>query len=195
MIQIEQLKSNDYKKSTNSYWKTFKIEEKEAYKVGVLFSDNKVNFECSLINEDIDLRLSQNDMTLEQFEDFAKNFYYSTTTKLKRIHNSIHDYSIDVIKPILMEIIEDNNIINNRKKENVIKRMYIFYFLRNELKEYLSYEKIGALLNYNKISVLYNVERAEELLKMEDSLFLSTIKCLKQDLFIKFKKHLKNENS
>lgn len=198
--------NQDYKGSNFQYWKTFEIEGKKAYQIGVLFFDfrkhNKemnapekisVQFECLLINEDsrVDLTISKDDMTLKQFEDFSKNFYYSAITKFKSIYNGRYDYSIDEIKPILMEVVEDYNIVNNRKRENVLKRMYIFYFLKNELKADLNLKKIGGTLGYNHASVLYNIERAKDFLEMEDSLFLSTIKDLRTDLFSKFKEHLK----
>ena len=71
-----------------SYWKTFRVNRKKVYQVGLLFYDYRkygdlaynvsISFECMFINVDgrIDLSVSKK-ITLFEFETMAKAFYNS----------------------------------------------------------------------------------------------------------------------
>lgn len=81
----------NHKKEDFSYWKTFEVNGKKAYQVGLYFYDFRkyafnesstnrigIQFECMFIDIDsrIDLSVSK-DIPISEFEDMAKTFYES----------------------------------------------------------------------------------------------------------------------
>lgn len=79
----------NYRNEGFAYWKVFKVNEEEAYQIGILFYDFRkydnipdvakrigIQFECMIIDTEdrIDLTVSK-EITLEQFETMARAFY------------------------------------------------------------------------------------------------------------------------
>ncbi len=207
------LKENDYfkfnqkhKDSDFQYWKTFYVEGKKAYQVGVLFYDFRkyakdinapetinIQFECLLIDTDgnVGMTISKEGITLEYFENLSKDFYYTISSSIKNFNSEDVDYSTSVIRPIVIDLMREYNITNNRERENVYKRRYIYYFLRNELNRKISFKKIGDICGYDHSTVIHHEREARHFIELKDSLFLDIINELKTDLFSKFKEHLK----
>jgi hypothetical protein len=207
------LKENDYirynqkhKDSDFQYWKTFNVEGKKAYQIGVLFYDFRkyaeelnapetinIQFECLItdIEGNVGMTISKENVMLKDFETLSKDFYYTMSSSIKNISSEELDYSMSVLRPIVIDLIRKHNITNNRERKNVYRRNYIYYFLRNELKRKISFKKIGDIFGYDHATVIHGEKQAKSFLEDGDILFLDSINELKEDLFSKFEEELK----